>query len=67
MDNQSQKQQLEIRIERLEAQNRWFKRGALTLLAALASVSLLGQTKQTKKPAPKPAVRRIKSKRTVLC
>ena len=55
MDSQGEKQQLEIRIERLEAQNRWFKRGALTLLIALVSVSLLGQTKQTKKPAPKPA------------
>ncbi len=55
MDNQREKQQLEIRIERLESQNRWFKRGALTLLAALVSVSLLGQTKQTKKPAPKSA------------
>jgi hypothetical protein len=56
MDNHREKLQLEIRIERLEAQNRWFKRGALTLLVGLISVSLLGQTKQTKKAAPKPAV-----------
>jgi hypothetical protein len=55
MDNNQQKQQLEIRIERLEAQNRRFKRGALTLLIAFVSVSLLGQTKQAKKAAPKPA------------
>jgi hypothetical protein len=53
MNNHREKQQLEIRIERLEAQNRWFKRGALTLLVAMVSVSLLGQTKQAKKAAPK--------------
>jgi len=55
MENIREKQHLEIRIERLEKQNRRFKLGALTLLAALVSVTLLGQTKQTKKPAPKPA------------
>ncbi|HET6144312.1 MAG TPA: hypothetical protein VFE02_12460 [Candidatus Acidoferrales bacterium] len=55
MENVREKQQLEIRIERLEKQNRRFKMGALTLLAALVSVSLLGQTKQTRKPAPKAA------------
>jgi len=55
MDNHREKQPLEIRIERLEAENRRFKLGALTLLIALVSVSLLAQTKQTKKAAPKPA------------
>lgn len=55
MENHCEKQPLEIRIERLEAQNRRFKLGALTLLVALVSVSLLAQTKQTKKTAPKPA------------
>ncbi len=58
MDNHRQSQQLEVRIEKLEAQNRWFKRGALTLLIALISLSLMGQTKQTKqtkKAAPKTA------------
>jgi hypothetical protein len=55
MENNREKQQLEIRIERLEKQNRRFKLGALTLLIAFISVSLLGQTKQTKKTAPKTA------------
>jgi hypothetical protein len=55
MENHCEKQPLEIRIERLEAQNRGFKLGALTLLVGLVSVSLLAQTKQTKKAAPKPA------------
>jgi hypothetical protein len=56
MKNHCEKQPLEIRIERLEAQNRRFKLCALTLLVALVSVSLLAQTKQTKKAAPKPAL-----------
>lgn len=55
MENIRETHQLEVRIQRLEQQNRRFKLGALTLLAALVSVSMLGQTKQTKKPAPKPA------------
>jgi hypothetical protein len=55
MENFREQQQLEIRIERLETQNRRFKLGALTLLIAFISVSLLGQTTQTKKKAVKPA------------
>lgn len=55
MDNHCDKQPLEIRIERLEAQNRRFRQGAFTLLIALASVSVLAQTKQAKKAAPKPS------------
>jgi hypothetical protein len=55
MENIREKQQLEIRIERLEKQNRRFKLGALTLLAAFVSVSLLGQTTPTKKKPLKPA------------
>jgi hypothetical protein len=55
MENNRGKQSLEIRIERLEKQNRRFKLGALTVLIAFISVSLLGQTKQTKKTAPKSA------------
>jgi hypothetical protein len=55
MENIREKQSLEIRIERLEKQNRRLKLGALTVLIAFISVSLLGQTKQTKKTPPKPA------------
>src|SRR3984957_16636785 len=55
MENNHEKQSLEIRIERLEMQNRRLKLGALTILIAFISVSLLGQTKQTKKTAPKSA------------
>jgi hypothetical protein len=55
MEKNREKHPLEIRIERLEKQNRRFKLGALTVLIALVSVSLLGQTKQAKKPAPKAA------------
>jgi hypothetical protein len=53
MENDRQKLQLEIRIGRLEAQNRRFKLGALTLLVAFVSVSLLGQVKPPHKSAPK--------------
>jgi hypothetical protein len=53
MENNREKQSLEIRIERLEKQNHRLKLSALTVLIAFISVSLLGQTKQTKKPAPK--------------
>jgi hypothetical protein len=55
MENIREKQQLEIRMERLEKQNRRFKMGALTLMAAFVSASLLGQTIQTKKKPVKPA------------
>jgi len=55
MENNRENQQLEMRIERLEKQNRRFKMGALTLLVASISVSLLGQTTQTKKKSTKPA------------
>lgn len=46
------KQPLEVRIERLERQNRLFRRGALTCLIALVSVGLMGQTKHPRKAAP---------------
>jgi hypothetical protein len=52
-----EKQPLEIRIERLERQNRLFRRGALTCLIALVSVGLMGQTKHPRKaPTTTPAV-----------
>jgi len=53
VSNTREKQPLEIRIERLEAQNRLFKLGALTLLIAFISVSLVGQVKPTRKAVPK--------------
>ncbi len=45
------------RIERLEAQNRMLKRGALACLVAVASLGLMGQSqrKPAKAPAPPPA------------
>ena len=55
MENNCERQSLEIRIERLEKQNRRLKLGALTVLIAFISVSLLGQTKQPKKTPPKTA------------
>jgi hypothetical protein len=55
MSNHPEKQPLEIRIERLERQNRFFWRGALACLIALVSVGLLGQTKRPRKTAPTPA------------
>jgi hypothetical protein len=45
---------LEMRIERLERQNRLFRRGILTCLIALVSVVLMAQT-QSKHPAKKAA------------
>jgi hypothetical protein len=56
MSSHPEKQPLEIRIERLERQNRLFRRGALTCLIALVSVGLMGQTKHPpRKAAPTPA------------
>lgn len=55
MSSHPEKQPLEVRIERLEKQNRLFRRGALTCLIALVSVGLLGQTKHPRKAAPTPA------------
>jgi hypothetical protein len=52
MSKHQEKQPLEIRIERLERQNRLFRRGALTCLIALVSVGLMGQTKRPRKAAP---------------
>lgn len=43
------------RIERLEAQNRRLKRGALVCLVAIASFGLMGQAKRKSKRAPAPA------------
>ena len=58
MTDRQEKLPLEIRIERLERQNRLFRRGILTGLIALVSVVLMAQTKHpTKtKPATTPAV-----------
>jgi hypothetical protein len=42
---------LEIRIEKLERQNRLFRRGLLTGVIALISVALMAQTKHPKKAA----------------
>jgi hypothetical protein len=53
---------LEIRIERLERQNRLFRRGILTCLIALVSVVLMAQTKRPQKAAPAPAVHAIPEK-----
>ncbi len=55
MSSHAEKQPLEVRIERLERQNRLFRRGALTCLIALVSVGLMGQTKHPRKAAPTPA------------
>jgi hypothetical protein len=52
MTSHPEKQSLEVRIERLERQNRLFRRGALTCLLALLSVGLMGQTKHSRKAAP---------------
>jgi hypothetical protein len=55
MTSHPEKQPLEVRIEKLERQNRLFRRGALTCLIALVSVGLLGQTKHPRKAPPAPA------------
>jgi hypothetical protein len=52
MSRHPEKQPLELRIEKLEKQNRLFRRGALTCLIALVSVGLMGQTKHPHKAAP---------------
>jgi hypothetical protein len=52
MSSQPEKNPLEIRIEKLEKQNQFFRRGALTCLIALISVGLMGQTKKPRKAAP---------------
>jgi hypothetical protein len=46
---------LEVRIERLERQNRLLRRGAFTCLIALVSAGLMGQTKHPRKATPAPA------------
>lgn len=51
MTNHPEKLPLEVRIEKLERQNRLFRRGALTCLIALVSVGLMGQTKHPRKAA----------------
>lgn len=55
MSSHPEKQPLEVRIERLERQNRLFRRGALTCLIVLVSVGLMGQTKHPRKAATAPA------------
>jgi hypothetical protein len=52
MSSHPERQPLEVRIERLERQNRLFRRGALTCVIALVSVGLMGQTKHPHKAAP---------------
>jgi hypothetical protein len=52
MSSHPEMQPLEVRIERLERQNRLFRRGALTCLIGLVSVGLMGQTKHPRKAAP---------------
>jgi hypothetical protein len=54
MSNQQERHPLEIRIERLERQNRLFRRGLLTGLIALTSVALMAQTKHPHKAATPP-------------
>ena len=51
MSSHPETQPLEVRIERLERQNRLFRRGALSCLIALGSVGLMGQTKHPRKAA----------------
>jgi len=55
MTSHPEKHHLEVRIERLERQNRLFRRGALTCLIALVSVGLMGQTKHPRKTTPSTA------------
>ena len=55
MTSHPEKHPLEIRIERLERQNRLFRRGALTCLIGLMSIALMAQTKHPRKAAPAPA------------
>src|SRR5215469_9106483 len=51
-----QRHSLEVRIERLERQNRLFRRGALTCLIVFVSIALMAQTKKPRKAAtPAPA------------
>ena len=52
MSDSQEKHPLEIRIEKLERQNRLFRRGMVTGLIALTSVALMAQTKHPHKPAP---------------
>ena len=52
MSDSHEKHPLEIRIEKLERQNRLFRRGMVTGLIALTSVALMAQTKHPHKPAP---------------
>jgi hypothetical protein len=52
MSSHPEMQLLEVRIERLERQNRLFRRGALTCLIGLVSVGLMRQTKHPRKAAP---------------
>lgn len=54
MTDRQEKLPLEIRIERLESQNRLFRRGILTCLIALVSVVLMAQTKHPTKTKPAP-------------
>jgi hypothetical protein len=51
MTDHQDKHPLEIRIERLERQNRLFRRGIFTCLIALVSVVLMAQTKHPRKAA----------------
>ena len=51
MSDSQEKHPLEIRIEKLERQNRLFRRGMVTGLIALTSVALMAQTKHPHKPA----------------
>ncbi len=49
MTEQQDKHPLEIRIERLERQNRLFRRGIFTCLIVMVSVVLMAQTKHPRK------------------
>jgi len=54
--SEQEKEPILSRIERLEAENRRLKRGALAFVLVAASVGLMGQTTQRKRaPAPAPA------------
>ena len=64
MTDHPDKHPLEIRIERLERQNRLFRRGTFTCLIALVSVVLMAQTKHPRKatPSPTPAASAVPEK-----
>lgn len=56
-ENARELHELLSRVEHLEKENRWFKRGALVLLAAAITIGLMAQTKPPSTQKPKAAAR----------